>query len=198
MPERRQLIYKSETTFPATNMMDVLIGAARRKALSRAHRVRWSMGGRNGMAWHLHPPKGSVGAALTHFRAFIYASSCEGRTLSTRLYMRGDLWKAKQSPLTEQGQISKKRGFMQDQQVMKEGQEETPAARLPTAAPLTLALNIYDGKIALGFGGPITGMTLTAQNALQLANRLRGMANQIQHDEHQAAAKLKRQQKSKK
>jgi hypothetical protein len=87
---------------------------------------------------------------------------------------------------------------MQDQQVGQDVQEETPVASLPTAAPLTLAMNIYDGKVALGFGGPITGMILTAQNALQLANRLRGMANQIQHDEHQAAANLKRQQKSKK
>ena len=87
---------------------------------------------------------------------------------------------------------------MQDHQVIQEAQEETPMVELLTAAPLTLKMKIYNGKIALGFGGPITGMMLTPQNALQLANRLRGMANQIQHDQHQAAASIKRQQKSKK
>lgn len=58
--------------------------------------------------------------------------------------------------------------------------------------PLSLTMNVYQGKIALGFGQMIPGMVLTPANALALANRLRGMANQIQHDAHQAAAKAKR------
>lgn len=65
-------------------------------------------------------------------------------------------------------------------------------ADVSQGSQFTLQVEVHEGNIALGFGYPIPGMMLTPANALALANRLRGLANQIQHDAHQVAAKARR------